>query len=40
MIGGVMTRKNWDKIARQEFEAMDPEEREHFMELRAKIYGE
>ena len=33
-------RRDWDKIARQEFEAMDPEERESFLELRARIYGE
>jgi len=32
--------KNWDNIARREYEAMDPEERESFLELRARIYGE
>jgi hypothetical protein len=36
----IMSRRNWDKVARKEFEAMDPEERESFLELRAKIYGE
>jgi hypothetical protein len=35
-----MTKRNWDTIARKEFEAMDPEEQESFLELRAKIYGE
>lgn len=32
--------KNWDNIARREYESMDPEERESFLELRARIYGE
>lgn len=35
-----MSKRDWDKIARQEFESMDPDERESFMELRARIYGE
>lgn len=35
-----MVRRNWDKIAREQFDSMDAEERESFLELRAKIYGE
>jgi hypothetical protein len=35
-----MAKRNWDTVARKEFEAMDPEEQESFLELRAKIYGE
>jgi hypothetical protein len=35
-----MVRKDWNTVARKEFEAMDAEEQESFMELRARIYGE
>lgn len=35
-----MPKRDWDKIARQEFESMDPDERDSFLELRARIYGE
>ena len=35
-----MRKSYWDTVARKEFEAMDPEEQEAFLELRAKIYGE
>lgn len=34
------TRKNWDKIAREQYDSMDPDERDSFLELRARIYGE
>lgn len=33
-------KKDWDVVARKEFEAMDAEEQESFLELRARIYGE
>lgn len=33
-------KRDWDKIARKEFEAMDPEDRADWRELRAIVYGE
>lgn len=35
-----MGKKNWEKIAREQYENLDIEEKESFFELRAKIYGE
>ncbi len=35
-----MPKKDWDKVAQREFDSMDADERESFMELRARIYGE
>ncbi len=35
-----MVRRNWDTVARKEFEAMDADERESFMELRARVYDD
>jgi hypothetical protein len=32
-----MPRKNWDKIADQEFEEMDAESREQWAELRRRL---
>lgn len=33
-------KKDWDEIARKEYEAMDPDGRAQWRELRAIIYGE
>jgi len=32
-----MARKNWDKIAREEFENMDPDERASFIDLYDRV---
>lgn len=33
-------KKDWDAIARKEFEALDPEGKAQWRELRAIVYGE
>ena len=34
-----MSKKNWIKIAQQEFEAMPKDFQEDWSELRARVYG-
>lgn len=34
-----MAKRNWDKVAKNEFEAMDADEQQSFRDLRDRLYG-